>query len=70
MVMIILYMYRDLTFLFSAVNLIENTQVYDIFSVILPVRTVVTAVKLVWMCCGRVCGCDSNPHSQSLFLIT
>lgn len=38
-------------------------------AVMLPICAVATAVKVLWMCCGTVCLCDSNPYSQSLYLI-
>jgi hypothetical protein len=44
----------------------QRTQRYfEIYSVLLPVCTVATAVKVTCWYCGRVFGRNSNPRSQS-----
>lgn len=55
-----------LIFLISIKDLIGNIQShYEIYSVLLPVCTMSTAVKAVFKYCDRTSGCDSNPHSHS-----
>lgn len=56
----------NVTFLFPAVDRIENAQRYnEIHSVLLPMHTVATAVRAMCKCCGWVFWC----YSQSSFLI-
>jgi hypothetical protein len=38
---------------------------FFLYSVLLPICTIATAVKTMFKCCSRVFGCDSDPSSQS-----
>jgi hypothetical protein len=52
-------------FLFPTADLIDNTQrYYEIYSVLLQICTVATAVKTMWKYCYRGFGCNLNPRSH------
>jgi hypothetical protein len=52
--------WKNVSALFSATGLTENTQNYEIYSVLLPICTVVTAVKGLCKYFSTVIVCDSN----------
>jgi hypothetical protein len=60
--------HKNVTFLFSATNLIENTQrCYAIYSTLLPICAVAMAVKAMCTYCDTVLGCNLNSYSQLFF---
>jgi hypothetical protein len=65
----ILYFVRVTSLAFSyfhTADLIQNTErSYEIHSVLLPICTAATDVKVVCQYCSKFLGCNSNPHSQS-----
>jgi len=58
--------YSNVIFLFPTVDLIERTQRYEIYSLLLSVCMVAMAFKAVFKVFERVCGYDVNCHSQML----
>jgi hypothetical protein len=55
--------------LFPTVNLIKTSQLYEIYSILLPPCAVAMTVRALCMVCYVAFGCDFNPNSKLLLSI-